>query len=206
MAPSRSAPGHESLLLADSIVAFWVVLWLVLGVLTGYQLWSLSDISAAVAASGRAADQAGRGLQLLSELPLVPAGPGELGDQVRVAAEEASRSAVSIRADLRRLSLLLGVSVALVPTAPVLALWLPDRLRRRRHVAALDAELRRGGRTPQLESYLALMAVSQIEYAELHLVSNDPVADLLAGRHTALADEQLRRLGLAPGTQERPGR
>jgi hypothetical protein len=205
MAPSGSTSGHDSLVLADSIIAFWVVLWIVLGVLTGYQLWSLSDISAAVAASGRAADQAGRALQLISELPLVPEGPGELGDQVRVAADEASRSAVSIRADLRRLSLLLGVSVAVVPTAPVLALWLPDRLRRRRAVAAVDAELRRSGRTPQLEAYLALMAVSEVGYADLRVVSDDPVGDLLAGRHTALADEQLRRLGLAPGARERPG-
>lgn len=193
--------------LRDSLVVFWVVLWMAVAVLTGYQVWSLSSVSDSVAASGSAADQAGEGLQRVSELPLVPEGLRDLGDSVRAAAGEIQGSAVGIRADVRRLGVLLGFSVAIIPMVPVLLWYLPGRTRRERDTRLLSEQLQRSGRTPELDAYLALRAFTELTYGELTVLTDDPAGDLLAGRHEQLAAEQLRRLGLAAleAPDRRPG-
>lgn len=198
MAPSRSFEDPGANPLRDSLVVFWAVFWLVVGGLVGYQLWSLADVHQAVAASGEATDRAGLALEELSELPLVPAGPGELGNEVRAAAEEISASADVIRQAVRRLSVLLGLSVALVPTVPVLALYISRRRQARAEVVHLRRVLASAGRTPQVDAYLAQRAVTQLDHRHLSAVTDDPVGDLLGGRHTDLATEQLRRMGIAP--------
>lgn len=205
-----STPNHHTHSLLDAVVAFWVVLWVTIGVLTGSQLWSLAAVSDAVEASARATDDAGAALQQLSEIPLVPEEPGELGDEVRVAADEIARSAVRIHEDVRRLAVLAGLSIALVPTMPALFVYLPWRTRWRVTVAEVREELSRAGRAPALDAYLAHRTVTELGYSELTSVSHDPVGDLLAGRHRALANEQLRRLGLPAtpsptGTSSPPG-
>lgn len=201
-----ATPDHQTNSLTDAAVAFWVVLWLTIGVLTGTQIWSLASVSEAVDASATATDKAGEALQQLSTIPLVPEAPGQLGDEVRVAAGEIATSADRIDRDVRKLAVLMGVSFALVPTTPVLFLYVPWRLRWRRTVESVREEIVRRGRSPELDAYLAHRAVTEVGYAELTSVSPDPVGDLLAGRHTALADEQLRRFGLlAAGERGREG-
>jgi hypothetical protein len=200
-----ATPDYRTQALRDSLVAFWIVLWLTVGVLTGAQIWSLSEVSRAVDASATATDQAGEALQELSELPLVPEGPGRLGDEVRAAAEEIRTSAATIRADVRQLSVLVGLGIALVPTVPVVALYLPGRLRWQRTVDEVRRELDRAGRTPELDAFLAHRAVTDLSYRELTALTPDPVGDLVGNRHDALATEQLRRLGLAPARQGRAG-
>jgi hypothetical protein len=137
-------------------------------------------------------------LQEISRIPLVPEGPGRLGDEVRAAATEARRSARSIETDLRRLAVLLGFAVSVVPTAPVLATYLPDRRRRSRLVVAVREELARDGRSPALDGWLAHRAIAELSPTELRSVTADPVGDLVRGRTRPLADEQLRRLGFEP--------
>lgn len=188
--------------LRDSLVVFWVVLWVAVAVMTGYQVWSLSGVSTAVTASARATDQAGEGLQQVSELPLVPEDLRDLGDSVRAAADEIQRAAVDLRADVRRLSVLLGLSVAVIPVVPVLVWFLPGRIRRQRELRTLRETLRRSGRTRELDAYLALRAFTDLSYGELTGLTDDPARDLLAGRHERLATAQLRRLGLS--TDEGP--
>jgi hypothetical protein len=177
-----------------------VALWLIVGLLLAVQVWSLSTVRDAVVASARAADTAGRGLQEISRIPLVPEGPGRLGDEVRLAADEARRSARSIETDLRRLAVLLGIAVSVVPTAPVLATYLPDRRRRARIVDAVRDELARDGRSPALDGWLAHAAFAELTPAELRTITADPLGDLVRGQHQPLADELLRRLGVDPGT------
>lgn len=191
--------GHGSVLLRDAVVTFWVVLWASMGVLTAQQVWSLSTVRDAAFASARAADTAGRGLQEISRLPLVPDGPGRLGAQVRAAARETRASARQIEGDLRQLALLLGLAVGLVPTAPLLAGYLPGRWRRARAVRDVRGELAARGRSEALDAYLAHQLVGELTWGELHAVADDPLGDLARGQHAPLAEEQLRRLGLDPG-------
>lgn len=188
---------HRSIALMDAVAAFWLVLWLVIGGLTGYEIWQLSRLSDTAEVSAQAVDRAGEALQSLSELPLVGDQPGELGAQTRAAAADVTASAARSRQDVHRLSVLLGVAIFLIPSSPVLGLYVPLRMRHRRDVSALEHRVAAGPDDPALQAYLAHRALANMTYAELLDVSDQPAQDVAQGRHSALANAELRRLGLS---------
>jgi len=183
----------------DGFVASWVVLWIVLGLATGYEVTQLTSVSESAQASARAADSAGEALQSLSGLPFVGGDSRALGDEVRVAAEQVRASAADTTVTLRRLGVLLGASIILIPLTPVFGIYLPNRLARAREVRALRRRLRARPMDGPLETYLARRALDWLPYDEIRTVSEDPAGDLLGGRHRALARAELARLGLRGG-------
>lgn len=180
----------------DGVVVFWAVLWLVIAVWSGYSLWQLSKLGTSVAQSGQALDSAGAALQSLGELPLVGDGPTRLGDEVRATAADVAERGVDARRQLRSLAVLLGLAIFVMPVVPVAGLYLPLRLSRQRDVSALRRALTTAGDSPTFDAYLARRAVFHLDYATLREVSADPGADLADGRVRALADAELRRMGL----------
>src|SRR5919109_1331187 len=97
-----------------------------------------------------------------------------------------------------RLAVLIGAALALAPTLPVLVIWVPPRVARERERHALRTSLRR--RDGAALAYLANRAVATRPFRELRAVSADPVAELAAGRHEALASLELEHLSLrVPG-------
>ena len=120
--------------LYKGLIATWCALWLVVGGWTGYELWQLSDLGPTVADSGRALDSAGTALESLGSVPVVGDSTAELGSEVRANAEKIVADAIEARASIRRLAVLLGLTVALVPSVPVLAAY--ATLRRRRLLEA----------------------------------------------------------------------
>lgn len=109
-------------------VAAWCALWLVVGLWTGYELWQLGELGGAVAETGRALGTAGEALESLSGAPLVGERTGELAGQVQGSSESIVREAQAARGSLRQLAVLLGLTVSLVPSVPVvLLLRLMDR-------------------------------------------------------------------------------
>jgi hypothetical protein len=188
---------HRTVQVLDGIALFWVVLWALLAGATGYQIWRLTGLSDTAEVSARAIDNAGRAVQRLSDVPLVGEGPSQLGDQIRETAQELDGRAEQTRGDVRRLSILVGLSTFLVPVSPVAGLYLPLRLSRRREIASIRSELGPGPRPPELEAYLARRALATLSFADLRRVCADPVRDLEEGRHGPLAEAELSRLGLA---------
>ena len=120
----RTAPSAD---VVRGLVATWVTLWLVVGTWVGYEVWQLSDLGATVAESGRALDAAGSGLQSLGGVPVVGDQTSQVGDQVRANADDIVAAAGEAQSGARRLSVLLGLAVALVPSVPVLAVHLALR-------------------------------------------------------------------------------
>lgn len=196
MSVSFTDADHRTVSLLDGVAVFWVIFWLVVGLATGAQIWQLSGISDTAQVSARAVDSAGQALQGLRNIPIVGDTPGDLGEEVSAAAAEIERSAAQTREDVHRLSVLLGLSIFLIPISPVLGLYLPLRLRRRGHVAAIRRELQRGHGGPAFEAYLAHRAVNTMRYVDLLRTSPDPARDLAEGRHSELAAAELARLGL----------
>jgi len=188
--------------LLDGLVAFWLVLWLVVGAWSGYTIWQVSALGDTVSNSGAALHSAGEALQSVGDLPLVGERPGELGDEVVGTATEITARGQEIKSDLRRLSLLLGLSIVLMPTTPVLGLYLPLRLARRREIQELRRALARHGRDPAFDRYLAERAVHVLPYSTVRGISADPWDDIAHGRAQRLADAELARLGLRPPAAE----
>jgi len=118
----------------SGVIATWCALWLVVGGWTGYELWQLSELGVTVAGSGQALDSAGSALESLAPVPVVGDRTAELGTEVRDNAEEIIAGAGEARGSIRRLAVLLGLAVSLVPSVPVLALHVA--LRRGRLIAS----------------------------------------------------------------------
>jgi hypothetical protein len=116
---------------------------------------------------------------------------------VEAAGRDAVASAREARSSARRVGVLLGISIALIPTTPVLLLYVPRRLRVARERRALTAAVA-AGRTPALDELLAERAALHLPYHRLRRVSADPQDDLRRGRHAALADAELARFGVRP--------
>jgi hypothetical protein len=97
---------------------------------------------------------------------------------------------------VQQLALWLGVAVAAVPVVALLLVWLPRRVAWAREAGAAS-RLRLDGADLEL---FALRAVANRSLRELHKVTPDPAGDLRAGEFEALADLELRALGLRTGS------
>ncbi len=103
-------------------VAAWCVLWLVVGIWTGYELWQLGELGAAVAETGRSLGAAGDALEGLSGTPLVGERTGEIASGITRSSADIVEQARVAQGSLRQLAVLLGLTVALVPSVPAVVL------------------------------------------------------------------------------------
>lgn len=187
-----TSPG--SLRLLDAIALAWCTVWLALGAWVGAELWQLAGLGETLARSGTALDSSGRALQELRDLPIIGGTPGRIGDEVRATAADVVARGNEARTSARRLAVLLGLTVALLPLTPVL-LYLPVRLRAGRDRQQVrDLVSRLDGR--EVDAHLARRALQALPYPQLLSVTATPEGDFAAGRHRALADAELVRLGL----------
>lgn len=117
----------------DAALVTWALLWVVIAVLVAQDVRGLTDLSDTVVTSARALDQTAEALttveKTLNDIPFVPEirDIEDLRRAVAATARDARVSARSSREHVERLSLLLGFSIALAPTLPVLAVYLPLR-------------------------------------------------------------------------------
>ncbi len=190
---------RDTLLVLDALALSWVTLWLVLAVATAVEVWRLSALSDSAEVSADAVQRVGRALQSLSGLPVVGDAPAEVGKEIAAAAADIDAAADQARADARRLSILLGLAVFLVPVTPVLALYAPMRSEQTAEVNSIRDRLERCGRDQAIDAFLASRAVRNLTLDDLLEVSSDPVEDLRTGHYGALAAAELRRLGIADG-------
>ncbi|WP_435746146.1 hypothetical protein [Nocardioides sp. SYSU DS0663] len=116
----------------DAGVVAWTVLWLVIGGWTGFTIWQLAELGDTVTASGEAIGSAGQALQSLDDVPVVGDRPAELGRETVTTADSIRERGQVVKGQLRQLAILLGLAIALIPTTPIVGLYGPLRLSRRR--------------------------------------------------------------------------
>jgi hypothetical protein len=117
--------------LMDSGLAFWVVLWLVVGAWTGYLIWQLTALSASTVDSGRSLAVAADALTNLGSVPVVGDASQDFGRRIGATAAQIVDAGHQADRSIRGVAVLVGLTVALGPSAPVLLFYLPARLRRR---------------------------------------------------------------------------
>ena len=115
-------PSRAFVVLLGVFVVVWTVIWILMGIWTQREVRTLRQLSTTVITSGRAVQQTGDALQGLSSIPFVGGDVGRVGRQVSAAGIDARRSGRSSRTAVDNLATLLGVSIALVPTVPMIAL------------------------------------------------------------------------------------
>jgi hypothetical protein len=126
-------PSRAFVVLLGAFVVVWTVVWILMGIWTQREVRTLRQLSTTVITSGAAVKQTGDALQGLSSIPFVGSDVGRVGRQVSAAGVDARRSGRSSRTAVDNLATLLGVSIALVPTIPMIVLLIVTlRLVRRR--------------------------------------------------------------------------
>ena len=192
----RAMNDERSVRNLDRLVVFWVMLWLVLGVATGVTLWRAADLGDTLTSSGNTLTDVGRSLQDLSALPLVPDRPGEVGASVQQSGAEITVRGQEVKSQMRLLGVLLGMALVGIPVTPIVGLYLPVRLSRRREVSDLKRALLDRPGDDELDRWLAERARASLTYDQVDRISRAADGD----RHTvqrSLADAELGRLGLA---------
>ena len=180
-------------------LAIWVVFWIGLGAYTAYEVAALRSLSQTVVKAGAATESTGHALEAVSRIPFVGDRIGHLARQAVAAGASARTSGASSAATVDRLAVLLGIAIALIPTVPLLALYLPLLLGWRRDRAAVRRAVARWEGESSLEAYLAQRALGHLTFEELQELGYDGTEG--APTNAELAVAELRRLGL-----DRPAR
>jgi hypothetical protein len=199
MAMAFPRAGARLIHVLDVAVLVWVAGWIVLALFVGREVRDLRELSDTVVLAGVAVEDTGGLLESLGNVPFIGGQVGDVASQVREAGASARVSGAEARDSTDDLSVLLGLSIGLIPTLPLLGLYAPLRLAWTRESRSIRGALAASPDDPGLRRYLAARAVANLSYEDLAGVSRDPLGDLEAGRHDALAALELERLGIRPG-------
>lgn len=105
----------------------WVIAWVAFGAVVGVEVWQLDRLGTSVAQNAKALGDTGGSLSSLSGLPLVGDRVGNVASEVRKAAAQTEAEALAMRGRFHSLAILLGLMVALVPTLPIVVIYLAFR-------------------------------------------------------------------------------
>ena len=188
--------GQRAVRAADVVLVVWTLVWIVLAVVVAREVWRLRDLTGSAVAASTAAERTADAVGALSDLPLIGRNLEAIEDNLRDAARATRQSAADARADVEELAVVLGATLAVGPTAPLLLVYLPVRRRWQRDRTALRSAVA-GGRSPELDEYLAGRALATLPYDRLRAFDGE----VGATRTRTLADAELRRLGLAPAAR-----
>jgi hypothetical protein len=185
-------------LLGDLAMVAWTAAW----VWAGVTLYRLVE---KLAVPGARLEQAGGGFagdvaEIQQKVGRVPVVGGELqGPFGRLAGvgQTLADAGATQQQVVHQLALWLGVLVAAVPIVALLLAWLPRRVSWVREAGAAS-RLRLAGADLEL---FAFRAVANRSLRKLHRVTPDPAGALRAGDYQALADLELRALGLRAGSR-----
>jgi hypothetical protein len=192
--PRTPRPAVRRLL--DAAVLLWAVGWIVVGVLVAREVQALAELSDTVVVAGDALGDAGRALESLESVPFVGENIRDVGERTERAAESARASGRASRESIDSLSLLLGIAIALGPSLPLVALYLPMRLAWNRDLRSLRRALTAFPGEPGLEEYLARRAAFALPYERLHVTTAAPWGALAAVDRRRLSDAELERVGI----------
>ena len=181
----------------DIGIVVWVVVWVALGVLMWHDIDGQTQLAGDVIKVGAAVQNTGQALGVVGGLPLVGGSIGDFAAKIESLGKEVTVSGRTSQDGIRRAALIAGLAVGVLPAALALFLYLPMRIRWRRHVKAVVDALPQAAGDPAFEHYLARRAVDALSWDELRAVSDDPWTALANGEYRALADAELARLGLS---------
>lgn len=180
----------------DLAVTLWAAAWIAVGFAVANEVRGLTDLSRTVGDAGLALEEAGSALAALDGVPFIGGNVREVGERTARAGASARTSGRSSRDSIESLSVLLGVSIAVAPTLPLLLLYAPMRIAWIRQIRSIRRALAVSG-DAALDQFLAWQAAVNLPYDRLREITHDPWGDLEAGRHAALSDAELSRLGLS---------
>ena len=182
----------------DVVLVIWVAIWIWLGTALGGEVAGLRRLSGTIGQVGATVVQSGQLLSSFQGLPLVGSKVGITARQIEKSGHSAINSARVSRESASHLSWMLALAIAVIPSTPVLGLYLPLRviaIRERRRLARLWS---RNADDPEFHRLLARRALSALPYTRLvRAAGPDPWNAYAEGRYAGLVKAELDRWGIS---------
>jgi hypothetical protein len=195
---------YRRIVALDYLVIAWCLLCLLLGIWSAKRINQLGALGDGLVTTGNSISGLADWIGGLGDTPFVGAGfdivAGSIGDLGESTAEKGQESKDAVW----RVALVVGILFVILPTAPVLAFWVPARVSAERERRSLRDALRAGD--PAVWEYLARQAADDLPFGRLQAISADPWEEIRQGRYEALARVELDRLDLTPVAGEPPVR
>ncbi|MDQ3769091.1 MAG: hypothetical protein M3370_06390 [Actinomycetota bacterium] len=170
---ARLLPSGRTILVLDVLAVLWVTAWVFVGVEVHDEVKGLQSLSDTIIRTGQGVEDVGAVLRGI-DVPFV-------GDQIQRAGEEVSGVGADTQASGQqaaesadRLSVLLGLSVALIPSSSLFLFYFPARVAHARERRALSRLTARALEDPELERFLARRALMAVSYRRLVGMGGDP--------------------------------
>lgn len=197
-------PGLLWRLLLDVLAVLWTAAWVLAGWAV-YQLVSqLLVVADAISRTGTTFNEWLNAFEnaVPGNIPGVSGALSSLASSLqRAAGDPLVERGLQAHDAIQHVAVALGLFVGVLPIVTVTGLYLIWRVGDVRELSAAVAFVRvaeRTGRVREANAVLAHRAVALLPFRQLMRASADPVGDLLAGRHEALAAAMLRRAGTRP--------
>jgi hypothetical protein len=196
-------PATSRIAAPDVAVAAWAVLWLALALAVVQSTRDVAKLGGTVSQTGAAVSQVGG---IINDIPLLPSDVSGASGSVQAAGDSAQVSGAEGEDAANQLGIYLGIAIAVIPSVPIIGLYLPIRLTRVRERRVAKQALVLHGGDPKFQEFLARRAVEKLDYEDIMAVSAHPWDDMKQGRFTALATAELHRLEISqplphPSTQ-----
>ncbi len=175
----------------DLLVAAWAVLWVAVALAVVQNTRDVAKLGGTVSQTGSAVSQVGG---LINDIPLLPSNVSGASGSVQAAGASAEVNGTEGQDAANRLGIYLGIAIAILPSIPIIGLYLPIRITRVRERRVAQRALALHGHDPQFQEFLARRAIEKLDYEDVMAVSAHPWDDMKQGRFAALASAELHRL------------
>ena len=188
---ARLLPSGRTIIVLDVIAVLWVAAWVFVGVRVHDEVEGLQSLSDTIIRTGQGVEDVGGVLRSI-DVPFV-------GDQIQRAGEEVSGVGADTQASgqqaadsAEELSMLLGLSVALIPSSSLFLFYFPARIAHARERRALHRLTVQARQDPELEHFLARRALMGMSYRRLARMGGKPWRESTDdGRLTAAEREEI---------------
>ena len=184
-------PATSRVAAPDLLIVAWAVLWIALAIGVVQSTRDVAKLGGTVSQTGSAVSQVG---SLMNDIPLLPSDVSGASGSVQAAGASAQVNGAEGEDAANRLGIYLGIAIAIIPSVPIIGLYLPIRITRVRERRVAQRALALHGHDPQFQQFLARRAIEKLEYEDIMAVSAHPWDDMEQGRFTALASAELHRL------------
>jgi hypothetical protein len=195
---------HQRIVAIDFLVIAWVLLCLMLGMAATKRINHLGTLGDGLVSAGDSVAGVGAWIGGLQDTPLIGGTIGTIADRVDALGATTAQQGRDGKAAVWKAALAIGILITLLPTLPVLVVWIPARVALERERASLRAALQ--ANEPGVWEYLALQAVDDMSFTDLRKISADPWEDIRNARYEKLARVEIDRLGLTLAAGEQPAR
>jgi hypothetical protein len=195
---------HRRIVAIDLLVIAWVLFCLMLGIAATKRINRLGALGDGLVSAGNSVSGVGGWIGGLSQTPVIGGSFGTVADKINALGSATAQQGRDGKDAIWKAALGVGILIILVPTLPVLFVWVPVRVGVERERASLRAALK--AKEPGVWEYLALQAVEDMSFRDLRKISADPWEDIRRGRYAVFARLEIDRLGLTPVAGEPPSR